>query len=531
MDRRDFLLGLAAGTVVVTACTSGDDDRESSSGDDDTNPAGVAEADMPQWDAPNGLFALGVASGDPLADAVVLWTRLSANPLDETAVDESDRDVAFDVAKDEGFTSLVASGIATATPALGHSVHIDVTGLDADTPYFYRFRSGGQTSAIGRTRTLPAVDSSPGEFRFVFATCSDFQWGHYAAWSRALEEPDVAAVVFLGDYIYETTLGDVSPSQSGERVWATPEPTDVDGYRRRYAQTRLDPQMQEAHAALPWIVTWDDHEVSNNYAADTDEMNVTSAETTARRMAGHQAFYESMPIRISPEPESFDDLSLFRSFDIGDLATMLVVETRGHADPPPCRDTSSAAFDQGPGCDEREDPSRTNLGTAQETWLIDSVAAATQTWTILANPLMFAGLNVGTADAPEYPLDTWDGYPAVRQRVVEAMESNAVSNPVVITGDWHAGFVLDVRNESGDVVAPEFIVTSITTVSFETNYAENNPQQRYFHGGHGYAVATVTPDRFSCDFVYVADVWDPESPVSERNTWYVDRDDPQARTS
>ncbi len=530
MNRRSFIMSLAAGSVAVVACspddsTSGDDPA----GDGTTDVAGTDAAAAPSWDAPDDVFALGVASGDPRADRVVLWTRLTSDPLaPDGGMGGTDREVAFDVALDDTFDTLVASEVVTAPATLGHSVHVDVTGLDPDREYVYRFRTGARTSEVGRTRTLPAADSPTDRFRFVFATCQDYQWGHYGAWARAIEEPDLGAVVFLGDYIYETSLGDLSPDGTGERVWAGATPTTLDEYRSRYAQTRLDPQMKAAHAAVPWIVTWDDHEVSNNYAGDVDETGASDDATRARRMAGHQAFYEHMPIRITPEPADFEDLSLHRSFDIGDLATLFVVETRGHADPPPCRETSSPLQDQGPACAERDDPSRTNLGPDQTEWLIGGLESADRPWSILANPLMFAGLNLGSEESPEYPLDTWDGYPAVRQQVIEAMMS-ADADPVIVTGDWHAGFVLDVTSESGEIVAPEFIVTSVTTVAFETDYGAVNPQQRYFHGGHGYAVATVTPDRFTCEFAYVGDVWDPDSAVTERDVWFVEKGSGEAQ--
>jgi alkaline phosphatase D len=527
MNRRDFLLSLAASGATIVSCSS----TTPEGGSAPTTTKGVTPepAVAPRWEAPPSVFSQGVASGDPGSDRVILWTRLAADPLASGGgLDAVDRDVAFDVALDDSFADLVVSGIATAPATLGHSVHLDVTDLEPDTEYVYRFRTGDQVSPVGRTRTLPSAESDPGEFRFAFATCQDYQWGRYGAWARAIEEPELRAVVFLGDYIYETTLGDLSPDQSASRVWAGPEPRSLDEYRRRYAQTRSDPQLQAAHAALPWIVTWDDHEVSNNYAGDVEETGLSDEATHERRLAGHQAFYEYMPIRIEPTPSDFGALALHRSFTIGSLAEMFVIETRAFADTPPCRDTASALLDQGPGCAERDDPTRTNLGSDQETWLLDGLRSAPGQWTILANPLMFSGLNLGTPDAPEYPLDTWDGYPAVRTKVLQAMEENASSSPVVITGDWHAGFVLEAENAAGSVVAPEFIVTSVTTVAFETDYGANNPHQRYFHGGHGYAVATVTPERFTCEFVYVDDVWDPDTAVTERDVWFVENGTPTA---
>ena len=211
MDRRGFLAGFAATTAV--ACTS----KATSSSTTSTTARRVTAAEPAAAELPAGAFATGVASGDPLADRVILWTRRVADPRAVGAgIPQSPVEVAFDVAEDNDFATLVASGIATASPELGHSVHIDVTGLQPDTRYFYRFRAGGQTSPVGRTQTFPKASQSPDQFKFVFASCQDIQWGRFPLWQHASEEADLNAVVFLGDYIYEMNFGDQSPEQQGE---------------------------------------------------------------------------------------------------------------------------------------------------------------------------------------------------------------------------------------------------------------------------------------------------------------------------
>ena len=339
MDRRTFLTSLAAATVAVACTTDDDASTRSSASPPTTSPEPVTAATpAPAAALAAGSFALGVASGDPLHDRVVIWTRLASAPV---AVDggspSTDVEVAYDVATDEAFTDLVASGIATATAALAHSVHVDVTGLRPDTWYFYRFRAGDQTSPTGRTRTFPAADASPNSFRFVFASCQDFQWGRYGAWRHAAAEADLDAVLFLGDYIYETNLGDLSPDKAGDRVWANGAAFTLAEYRQRYAQTKGDADLQAAHHAAPWLTIFDEHEVSNNYAGDVSQPDRDRPNSGDRRLAAYQAWYEHTPIRIEPEPSAFDDLRVHRSLQFGNLASIFAIETRQHADPPPCR--------------------------------------------------------------------------------------------------------------------------------------------------------------------------------------------------
>ena len=518
MDRRQFL-GVLAVAGVTTACAgSGDDDRASSSTSTSVAPATPATASLP----PN-VFALGVASGDPLSDRVMLWTRLASDPMVEGGGSpDGDVEVAFDVARDADFVDLVVSGIATATADLAHSVHVDVSGLDSDSWYHYRFRAGDQTSPVGRTRTFPAVDASPERFRFVFASCQDFQWGEYGAWGRAAELPDIDAVVFLGDYVYELTLGDLSPDQSGRRVWAGPPPETVVDYRRRYAQTKADLQLQAAHEMAPWIVTFDDHEVSNNYAGDVGQADIDQPASRDRRLAASQAWYEHTPIRLDPAPTDFAELDVHRSFDFGDLARVYAIETRQRADVPACRTDGSLVSDEGPLCEDADDEARSNLGADQEQWLADELAGSRSTWNVLANPIMLAGLNVGTAAQPKFTRDAWDGYPAARRRLLRAIQESGVSNPVTVTGDWHASFVLDVAAEpGGDVVMPELLASSISTVLFTTDYRAENPHVRYFVAEHGYALVTITADELRCEFQYVDDVWDPNAKISHTDTWVV----------
>ena len=464
MDRRQFLSGLAV-AGLTTACATSSKKSSGGAPSTATQPVETAVPTTPSTPLPDGIFSLGVASGDPTDSAVVLWTRLaSAATSPDGGPPTGDVQVAFDVARDEAFKDLVASDIAVARPDLGHSIH----------------------------------------FRFIFASCQDYQWGTYVLWKHAAaEKPD--AVVFLGDYIYELSLGDLSPAQDGSRVWASPPPTDLATYRARYAQTKSDPHLQAAHAAAPWIITFDDHEVANNYAGDVGQGDVDQPRSRDRRLAAYQAFYEHQPIRVH-----------------ADRADLAVIETRQYADAPACRTDASLISDEGPSCAALEDPKRTNLGAAQESWLADTIAASKGTWFVLCNPVMFASINTGTAEAPTYTRDVWDGYPAARQRVIDAITTAKVPNPVVVTGDWHASFVNDVAASAGGAtVMPEFVGSSISTVIFGTDYRAANPHIRYFLGEHCYASVTVTPESFTCAYVYVENIWDENAPISHTDTWSV----------
>ena len=531
MDRRGFLAGFAATTAV--ACTS----KATSSSTTSTTAKKVTAAQPATAALPAGAFATGVASGDPLPDRVILWTRLVADPRAVGGgIPSAPVEVAFDVAEDQDFTKLVASGIATATPELGHSVHVDVTGLLPDTHYHYRFRAGGQTSPVGRTQTFPAASQSPDQLKFVFASCQDIQWGRFPLWQHASEEADLNAVVFLGDYIYEMNFGDQSPEQQGERVWANKEAVTLDDYRVRYAQTNADTQLAAARAVAPWIVTFDDHEVANNYAGDVaqDDGAQPTEAAKARRIAAYQAWYENTPIRISPGPTAatdFGSLQVYRDFRYGKLASMFTIETRQEADPPACRTEPGLGADTGPLCDEAKDPARSILGMQQEKWLAGKLKSSSTEWNIIANPIMFTELNQGTAEAPVTERDTWSGYPASRARVIDAVQDSKVSNPVLVTGDWHASYVLDVKaTPDGPTVMPELLGGSISTIiTADESHQDVNPQVRYWKGEHCYAVVTVTQAQLQCQFKYVDDIWDRNAPISQTDTFVVKNGEHEAR--
>ncbi|HYE40786.1 MAG TPA: alkaline phosphatase D family protein, partial [Ramlibacter sp.] len=267
-------------------------------------------------------FSLGVASGSPLPDAVVIWTRVIADPLEAVASLQGALTVRWEMAADEGFRRIVAKGTATALPQLAHSVHVDVRGLAPDRWYWYRFMLGDAVSPAGRTRTAPAAGSLPARLRLAVASCQHWEFGSYAAHRHiASASPDLVA--FLGDYIYEWGAYALEHPTRARRV---SESFTLDEYRRRYAQYKSDRNLQAAHHAAPWIVTWDDHEVANDYAGDRDER--LDAQFRQRRAAAYQAFYEHMPVRMIARANDYANARIYQRYDWGRLARFHVLDNR-----------------------------------------------------------------------------------------------------------------------------------------------------------------------------------------------------------
>ncbi len=522
VTRRGFLLG-AASVVVLGACgSSGSGDESAGGGEGATS---TTAAVTPASDLTTDPFALGVASGDPLPDSIVLWTRLAPDPL---AADGSGgmaggtASVAWDLARDDTFADLVAGGTAPSDPAFGHSVHIDVRGLDPATDYFYRFRIGDFTSTVGRTRTLPAADASPERVRLGIANCQHFEAGFYAAY-RHLAEDDVDLVVHLGDYIYELPATGGPDGNRSSRP-ALP-PKTLEEFRLRYASYKTDPDLQAAHAAAPFTLVWDDHEVSDNYMGDALPSGAGAAEVRDLRAAAYQAWWENLPVRLDPPDGS--DLVVYHDVTFGDLARLYLLDERQYADEPPCRG-ETVPYDYG-DCDAVGDD-RTRLGADQEAWLDETARQGGVTWNLLGTPVALAGIDAGSGDEARYFLDLWDGYPVARQRVIDLLAE--VDNPVVISGDYHQGMVLDVNEAPFDtdspLVATEFMAPPISSVLFSDDVSERTPQLRQQLDGHGYLLVEVTPEAVTAEFRMLDDVTDPDSAVQTESTWRVDAGDPAA---
>lgn len=469
-------------------------------------------------------FTLGVASGDPRPDGVVLWTRLATFPLaPDGGMGTVPVQVRWEVSPDESFRA-PRHGIAIAEPAWGHSVHVEVDGLAPDQSYFYRFIAGGIASPVGRTRTAPAAGALPDRLRVAFASCQHYEAGHYAAYRHMVQDaPDL--ILFLGDYIYEG-----NPGNRGVRRHQNPEPKDLAGYRARYATYKSDPLLKAAHEAAPWVMTWDDHEVQDNYAGDQDKFLDGGAAFLKRRAAAYQAYYEHMPLRAAARPQGAK-MRLYRTVDWGGLAQFQVIDDRQYRDPAPCQPSDLAARGAATiglrgECPERHRANRTLLGQAQERWLLDRLAETGARWNLLAQQtLMKSQLRI-PFDRPEegpsvYNTDSWDGYAAARERVVRRWRDAGTANPLVLSGDIHS-FVAGDHFDPDDpsrVVASEFVGGSISSGARDTMLKQNAANNPGFHFAEnqvrGYGRMDLSAARCEVSFRGLVDVRDPNSGVTD----------------
>ena len=466
-------------------------------------------------------FPYGVASGDPDADGVVLWTRVSEEALLEAGARERTVPVRWELAADDGFARIVASGTHGAVPELGHSVHVEVNGLDPGRPYWYRFMAAGETSPRGRAVTVPAANTPTERLRFAFASCQNYEHGFYTAY-RHMAGDDLDLVFHLGDYIYERRFG-----QSQVRQHEAGEVHTLDQYRARYALYRSDPDLQAAHAVCPWVVTTDDHEVDNNWAGDIPEDAQDPEQFLLRRAAAFQAFYEFMPLRRTSMPRG-PAIALNRRLRFGDLADFHVLDGRQYRTDQACGDGRRVM------CAEALNRDRTMLGAAQEQWLFDGLAASPGRWNVLANQVMIARLEGAPPDGgPVVSMDRWDGYPAAQTRLLSFLDRVRPSNPVVVTGDIHSNWAADLKADFLDpasaTVGAELVGTSITSGGDGADSNDGtedtlarNPHIHFFNGQRGYVRCEVRPERLVADYRVVPYVSSPGASAVTRATFVVE---------
>lgn len=447
-------------------------------------------------------FKLGVASGSPTHDSVVLWTRLVGDlPLEAVPV-------RWEIAHDEQFTRIAQRGEQQAVPDLAHSVHAEVARLEPDRWYFYRFMAGGAVSTVGRTRTLPAPDALSSRLRLAYASCQRWEHGYFSAYRHMLRE-NLDAVLFLGDYIYEYPFA-ASPVRIPRGGWVT----TLEKYRDRYALYRSEPDLQAMHAACPWFVTWDDHEVQNDYAGLVPgDSGPKVGDFAARRAAAYQAFYEHMPVRAA----ALTEWRVHTQHRFGTLANIVMLDDRQFRDPQACnpggKRGSSSVDPQ--TCAILEDPRRTLLGAAQEQWLDGVFARGSSTWTVVGQQTLFGPRDFKPGPARLFWNDGWDGYPAARRRFVESLQKNKVANPVLLGGDMHENWVghvkADYANAASAPIGVEFCGTSITSRSEGNGYIPavlaENPHFIFADSERkGYGVVEFTPSRLTTTLRVVDDV-------------------------
>jgi alkaline phosphatase D len=489
--------------------------------------AAIAKPPLPSA----ALFTLGVASGDPTPDGVVLWTRLAPDPLNGGGMPDRSVDVTWEVARDEDMRRIVKRGVEVARAKGAHAVHTDVRGLDAGREYWYRFRVAGQESPVGRTVTAPAEHIRDTQLRFAFASCQDWQNGYWPA-HRHLAEEGLDLVLHLGDYIYEYgPEAKTRPGSPPARVHDGPEVFGLESYRNRHALYKTDPALQAAHARAPWIVTWDDHEVENNYADDTpEETTLPPGNFSERRANAFRAYYEHMPLRRSASPDG-DSLRLYRRLAWGALADFNVLDTRQYRTDQPCGDGLQ-------NCAGRFDPDATMTGEKQERWLLNGLRKSRARWNVLAQQTIFAEVDFNPAPGSAGPaglfnVDQWDGYVAQRRRISEFLAAERPSNPIVLTGDIHSSWAneikLDYDNPASPTVAAEFVGTSISS-DFPAAFIApvqaalpDNPHIKFFDGlNRGYVRCEVDKDAWRTDFRAVATVDVPDAPVSTVRSFVVE---------
>lgn len=481
-------------------------------------------------------FALGVASGSPLPDGVVLWTCLMGDASGRGAQGREPIPVDWAIWPAGRPERLVARGQVFALAESGRTVHAEVSGLQPGEWYEFQFSVPGARSVVGRTRTLPSPRSTPARLRLAYASCQRWEDGYYAAYSHMLTDaPDM--VVFLGDYIYEyaSRKADVAVRTHGLRHVRT-----LEDYRARYAMYRSDPALQAMHAACPWLITWDDHEVENDYAGELS--TVGTADFMAQRRAAYQAFYEFMPIRRNTwlhglaSMEAGESLRIHQRVDFGRLASIHLLDNRQYRAEPLCGTQPSAKL--AAVCNPAPVVPRSMLGFDQEAWLLqglEQAAAQGQHWNVIAQQTCFSPRNYDSGVGQRFSTDGWDGFPDARQRLLEALVASNAKNPVFLGGDIHQNWVAHVHhdpyNVSSPVVAAEFCGTSISSSSRPQSASQRakarNPHCLLANSAHrGYGIVDITPRDMTVSLRVLDDATLPESGVATLARFRVNDGDP-----
>lgn len=486
--------------------------------------AGAAGLHLPRhaWAQPKLTgtpFGLGVASGSPTHDSVVLWTRLMQPALHDP--NSLGIPVRWEISDDDGFSRIKQSDQSLALPGLGYSVHVEVQGLAPDRWYFYRFMVGDAVSAVGRTRTFPSPDAAVAGLRLAYASCQRWEHGYFSAYRHMVHE-NLDLVMFLGDYIYEypRAANSVRTATGG---WVL----TLDDYRQRYATYKQDADLQAMHAACPWLITWDDHEVQNDYAGLTvGENGPEVADFAARRTAAYQAFYEHMPLRATVLTRAVAGLAsgaemrIYNRSQFGRLASFTMLDARQYKSPQVCtRDGKRGSSPVNPAtCAGWNDPARTMLGFEQERWLESdwgSTRGKSTAWNIVGQQSLIGQRN--WRSGPEQSLwnDGWDGYSAARTRMTDSARKHDLANLVVLGGDVHENWVGSIKTDystpSSAAVGVEFCGTSITSRSggngklAETLVA--NPHFVFADAERkGYGVVDISPGQIKTTLRVVSDV-------------------------
>ena len=432
-------------------------------------------------------FYHGVASGDPLSDRVIIWTRITPTDFGQTLTG------TYHVATDDQFNNVVANGTFSTDSTIDFTVKIDVTGLNPNTFYYYEFEHNGSYSLVGRTKTLPlgAVDN----MRLAVVSCASLESGYFNAYEAIANRNDVDAVLMLGDYIYEYESQGFSPNANVDRTWQPAEEiTELNDYRLRYNSYRLDYALRKLHQNFPWICIWDDHETANDsYPGGADNHQANEGPWPQRMSAGKKAYFEWIPIR----PKAPGNQEIFRTFELGDLAKIIMLDTR------------LEGRDQQVGTNDPvfNDTTRTILGPTQFQWFKNELSTTTQPWKIIGNQVMIGAVEIfGTP----INTDSWDGYPAERQKLFDHLSTNNIDNMVVLTGDIHTSWAVDLKN-GNNPVGVEMVTPSVTSPGSPINLSNlitlQNPNIKYVElTKRGFILVDITPQRVQGDWYNVSTI-------------------------
>ena len=478
-------------------------------------------------------FTLGVASGYPTTESVVLWTRLAPSPLAPGGGIARDAvvPVTWELAADERMRKILHTGVFYATSQWAHSVHAEPTDLEAGREYWYRFTASGMRSAIGRTRTALRGDAKNDRMRIAVASCQQYEHGYYVAYRHMLQD-ELDLIVHVGDYIYEGNGG-----ANRVRNHNAPEIVSLEDYRARYALYRSEQELQQAHAACPWLVTWDDHEVENDYAGETSDEDDTRAWFLARRAAAYQAYYEHMPLPSRAMPFGAD-LRLFAQHSFGSLANFIMLDTRQYRSPLACT-TPGRRNSRSANCAELKDPARTKLGVAQEGWLQRRMGLSGARWNIFASGTVMSYVDEQRGPGEMVWNDGWSGYSAARARFIDALGGTRVANPIVVSGDIHSFIASNINRVPEDrespVVASEFVTTSISSQGVQQSMLDErrpeNPNLLYADSQRrGYLRFDLTPERLRADLVAMDSVAQRDAGRSVQASFVVENGRPGARS-
>ena len=447
-------------------------------------------------------FALGVASGRPRAESVVLWTRLLFSDEDRVAATNTLR-VQVEVFADAALKRRVQKTEVVTNEARAHSVHVHLQNLQPSTDYWYQFRQGDALSSVGHTRTAPALNADVQELRMALSSCQHYEQGQYIAHAEIAKQK-LDFVLFMGDYIYES-----SNPQYALRQHNGEEPKTLAQYRERYEQYKRDPMLQAAHAAHAWVLMWDDHEVVNDYANDQDRNYTAPQQMLLRRAAAYQAYFEHQPVLLGPDANHPADMRLYDQLSWGKLADVWTLDCRQYRSAQACRDPVRGGGRMVVQCDELSDPSRSMLGHAQERWFTEGLSQSKRQWQLVAQATQISSTSVPTPVGPSYWNDAWDGYPEARKRWLQTVVDAKLSNVVTLGGDVHCNVAANLRlepnNPQSPIVASEFVTTSITSRGLGEKAAavireSNSDLLHYRSDERGYSLITVTPKEVRCDF-------------------------------